>query len=56
MYYFDLCSSIEHTGSEDKGHFAAFVKINNQYYLIDDISKLGRDFVEVILNLVQNSR
>ena len=33
---FDLCSSIQHTGSRDKGHFVAFVKVDHQFYLIDD--------------------
>ena len=34
--YFELCSSIQHRGSRDKGHFVAFVKVDQQFYLIDD--------------------
>ena len=41
--YFELCSSIQHIGSRDKGHFVAFVKVDHQFYLIDDqLDKITR--------------
>ena len=41
--YFELCSSIQHRGSRDKGHFVAFVKVDHQFYLIDDqLDKITR--------------
>ena len=34
--FFELCSTIQHRGSRDKGHFMAFVLVDHQFYLIDD--------------------
>ena len=40
---FELCSSIQHIGSRDGGHFVSFVKVENQFYIIDDqIDKITR--------------
>ena len=41
--YFELCSSIQHRGSRTGGHFVSFVKVENQFYIIDDqIDKISR--------------
>lgn len=39
FYYYELTSFIGHYGNKSLGHFINFSKIDNQWYLFDDLNK-----------------